>query len=63
MNNEYLSITKAHKEHGYSISALRRWLAEGRLPGYYSGKWFFINVNELEKLINAGEFGGRRMGA
>lgn len=56
MTTKFLSITRTSQQTGISTSTLRRWLAEGRLPGFYSGSWFYVNCEELEAMINAGVF-------
>ena len=56
MTKKFLSITRTAQATGISTSTLRRWLAEGRLPGFYSGSWFYVNCEELEEMISAGVF-------
>lgn len=53
---KFRSITKASAETGIPTSTLRRWLAEGRLPGFYSGSWYYVNCDELDEMISAGVF-------
>ena len=56
MTTKFLSISRTAQATGISTSTLRRWLAEQRLPGYYSGSWYYCNVDELEAMIEAGVF-------
>ena len=56
MTKKFLSITRTAQATGISTSTLRRWLAEGKLPGYFSGSWYYCNVEELEAMIEAGAF-------
>ena len=56
MTTKFQSINRTAQQLGISSSTLRRWLAEGRLPGYYSGAWYRVNIAELEAMIDAGVF-------
>ena len=50
------SINRTSAATGIPTSTLRRWLAEGRLPGFYSGSWFYVNCDELDEMLSAGVF-------
>ena len=30
---------------------MRRWLAEGRLPGYYAGNRFMVDMEALDEMV------------
>ena len=51
MTTKFQSINRTAQQTGISTSTLRRWLAEGRLPGFYSGSWYYCNLEELEAMI------------
>ena len=56
-----LTINQTAKEKGLPHTYLRARLAQGRLPGFYSGSRFYVNVDmlceqlEAECRVNAGE--------
>ena len=56
MTTKFQSINRTAQQTGISTSTLRRWLAEGRLPGFYSGSWYYCNLEELEAMIADGVF-------
>lgn len=53
MNNEaiYMSIRQAARHTGIAESFLRSAVKDKRVPGFYSGKKFLVNVPRLLKVL------------
>ena len=47
-----LTIRQTAKTGIASENTLRAWLRQGRLPGYYTGKHYRVNVDMLIEQIN-----------
>lgn len=47
----YITINSAAKKGPFPEFRLRKWLKEGRLPGFYAGNRFYVNYDLLMQMI------------
>lgn len=53
---EFLTINQGAKRNNVPSTRLRVWLAEGRLPGFYSGTRFYLDQAEFERRLSGGYY-------
>lgn len=42
-DRKFLSINKFGQKNGVPLNFLRKEVKQGRVPGFYSGTWFYID--------------------
>ena len=50
---QFLTINETPKEIPITRSCLRAMQAQGRLPGFYAGSRFYVNVDMLREQLEA----------
>lgn len=49
----FLTINQAAREIGLPHTCLRSMLADGRLPGFYAGTRYYVNIDVLREKLDA----------
>ena len=49
----FLTINQTAKEKNISHTALRTMQKQGKLPGFYVGSRFYVNVDMFNEMLNA----------
>lgn len=50
---DFCTINEAAKRGPVPVCRLRQWVKEGRVPGFYSGKWFYVDYEQFIAQIYA----------
>ena len=48
---KFCTISETARQTGVKEFRLRQWKSQGRLPGYFAGSRYYINVDLLEAML------------
>lgn len=52
MPNQFISVTQAATEYGFSVAYIRKLVAQGRVKGEKIGSYWGIRRNDLERFLS-----------